>query len=151
MPIEQTPQYRMMIDRSFPRRVHVREAEFGEETTITLKFDGYRAMRALMIYNSRNMDSAFFDITRIEFDCRREDGSLVTKYIDHLAFDWQAYTSVDDVDVIRPAAAAIAEFDEMECDEIRITVTPATQEQIPVHGLNGLAELALSEIRVLGK
>ncbi|HIZ72979.1 MAG TPA: hypothetical protein H9964_05320, partial [Candidatus Gallimonas intestinavium] len=70
---------------------------------------------------------------------------------DHLAFDWQAYTSVDDVDVIRPAAAAIAEFDEMECDEIRITVTPATQEQIPVHGLNGLAELALSEIRVLGK
>lgn len=130
---------------------YVREAEFGEETTITLKFDGYRAMRALMIYNSKNMDSAFFDITRIEFDCRREDGSLVTKYIDNLAFDWQAYTSVDDVDVIRPAAAAIAEFDEMECDEIRITVTPATQEQIPVHGLNGLAELALSEIRVLGK
>ena len=29
MPIEQTPQYRMMIDRSFPRRVHVREAEFA--------------------------------------------------------------------------------------------------------------------------
>ena len=80
-----------------------------------------------------------------------EDGTLATKYIDGLVFDWEAYTSSDDIDVIRPAASAIAEFDEIECIEIRITISPATEEQIPVHGYNDMAELAVSEIRVLGK
>ena len=104
-----------------------------------------------MIYNSKNMESAFYNIERVEFDCRLEDGTLATKYIDGLVFDWDAYTSTDDIDVIRPAASAIAEFDEIECIEIRITISPATEEQIPVHGYNDMAELAVSEIRVLGK
>ena len=97
------------------------------------------------------MESAFFNIDRAEYDCRLEDGTLATKYIDGLVFDWDAYTSTDDIDVIRPAASAIAEFDEIECNEIRITISPATEEQIPVHGYNDMAELAVSEIRVLGK
>ena len=130
---------------------YVKETEFSAETTITLKFDDYKTIRALMIYNSKNMESAFYDIERVEFDCRLEDGTFATKYIDKLAFDIMAYTSTDDIDVLRPASSAIAEFDEIECNEIRITITPATEEQIPVHGFNDLAILAVSEIRVLGK
>ncbi len=130
---------------------YVKETCFTAETTITLTFDDYKTIRALMIYNSKNMESAFYDIERVEFDCRLEDGTLATKYIDGLVFDWDAYTSTDDIDVIRPAASAIAEFDEIECNEIRITISPATEEQIPVHGYDDMAELAVSEIRVLGK
>lgn len=130
---------------------YIKETCFTAETTITLTFDDYKTIRALMIYNSKNMESAFYDIERVEFDCRLEDGTLATKYIDGLVFDWDAYTSTDDIDVIRPAASAIAEFDEIECNEIRITISPATEEQIPVHGYDDMAELAVSEIRVLGK
>ena len=130
---------------------YVKETCFTAETTITLTFDDYKTIRALMIYNSKNMESAFYNIERVEFDCRLEDGTLATKYIDGLVFDCDAYTSTDDIDVIRPAASAIAEFDEIECNEIRITISPATEEQIPVHGYNDMAELAVSEIRVLGK
>lgn len=130
---------------------YIKETEFSGETTITLKFDDYKTIRALMVYNSKNMESAFYDIERVEFDCRLEDGTFVTKYIDGLAYDIKAYTSTDDIDVLRPASSAIAEFDEIECNEIRITITPATEEQIPVHGFNDLAILAVSEIRVLGK
>lgn len=130
---------------------YVKETRFTAKTTITLTFDDYKTIRALMIYNSKYMESAFYDIERVEFDCRLEDGTLATKYIDGLAFDLEAYTSDDDVDVIRPAASAIAEFDEIECNEIRITISPATEEQIPVHGYDDMAALAVSEIRVLGK
>ena len=130
---------------------YIKETEFSAETTITLKFDDYKTIRALMIYNSKNMESAFYDIERVEFDCRLEDGTFATKYIDKLAFDIMAYTSTDDIDVLRPASSAVAEFDEIECNEIRITIKPATEEQIPVHGFNDLAVLAVSEIRVLGK
>lgn len=130
---------------------YVKETCFTAETTITLTFDDYKTIRALMIYNSKNMESAFYNIERVEFDCRLEDGTLATKYIDGLVFDWDAYTSTDDIDVIRPAASAIAEFDEIECIEIRITISPATEEQIPVHGYDDMAEIAVSEIRVLGK
>lgn len=130
---------------------YIKETEFTGETTITLKFDDYKTIRALMIYNSKNMESAFYGIERVEFDCRLEDGTLATKYIDDLKYDIEAYTSTDDMDVLRPASSAIAEFDEIACNEIRITIVPATEEQIPVHGFNEMAELAVSEIRVLGK
>lgn len=130
---------------------YIKETEFTGETTITLKFDDYKTIRALMIYNSKNMESAFYGIERVEFDCRLEDGTLATKYIDNLKYDIEAYTSTDDMDVLRPASSAIAEFDEIACNEIRITIVPATEEQIPVHGFNEMAELAVSEIRVLGK
>lgn len=38
---------------------YIKETEFSRETTITLKFDDYKTIRALMVYNSKNMESAF--------------------------------------------------------------------------------------------
>ena len=129
---------------------YVQESAFTGKTTVTLTFDDYKTVRALMVYNSKNMQSAFYEIERIEFDCKEEDGSEVTRFIDRLAFDWKAYTA-GDPDVIRPASAAYAEFAEIRCKTIRITIAPATEEQIAVHGMDDMPELSVSEIRVLGK
>ena len=130
---------------------HVKEAAFIDQTTIEIDLGEPHAVKAIMVYNSKNMESAFYDVKRIEFDVEADDGSTYTKYIDNLKFDWQAYTSADDIDVIRPTGSAIAEFDEIRCQNIRLTIAPATLDQIAVHGLNDMPELAVSEIRVLGK
>lgn len=134
---------------------YVQETRFDGKTTITFTFEDYRTICALMIYNSKYKGSAFYEIERIEMDCKEADGSLVTRYIEKLQFDWNAYTSVDDEDVVRPASSAYAEFAEISCNEIRITIAPASVEQIPVHGMEGYtasgAEIAVSEIKVLGK
>lgn len=130
---------------------HVKEAAFTDQTTIEIDLGEPHAVKAIMVYNSKNMESAFYDVKRIEFDVEADDGSTYTKYIDNLKFDWQAYTSADDIDVIRPTGSAIAEFDDIRCQNIRLTIAPATLDQIAVHGLNDMPELAVSEIRVLGK
>ena len=130
---------------------YVKETEFTGETVITLSFDDYRDIKALMIYNSKWMESAFYDIYRIEFDCLDSSGNKVKKVIRNLQFDWNAYTSTDDVDVIRGASPAIAEFNETKIKEIRIKIKPANNEQIFVHGADDMSELALGEIEILGR
>lgn len=130
---------------------YVKETEFTDETVITFTFDDYRNIKALMIYNSKWMESAFYEIYRIEFDCLDGNNEEVTKVIKNLAFDWNAYTSIDDIDVVRSGSAAIAEFNETKIKEIRIIIKPATNEQIYVHGFNEMSELALGEIEILGR
>lgn len=132
-------------------QTYVKEEAFIAETNIEIDLGEPHEVKAIMVYNSKNMESAFYDIKRIEFDCLADDGSTYTKYIDNLKFDWTAYTSSDDIDVIRPSGSAIAEFDEIKCQNIRLTIAPASLDQIAVHGLNDMPELSLSEIRVLGK
>lgn len=106
---------------------------------ITLTFKDYRAVTAIMIYNSKSMSTAFDNIARIEFDFRNGTETGV-KFIEDLAFDWKLATSADGT-MIRPGTASIAEFYEMEVKEIRITVkVPEDKEYI-----------GLSEIAVLGK
>jgi hypothetical protein len=130
---------------------YVKETEFTGETVITFTFDDYRDIKALMIYNSKWMESAFYEIYRIEFDCLDSTNKKVTKVIKNLKFDWNAYTSSDDVDVIRAGSAAIAEFNETKIKEIRIIIKPATNEQIFVHGYNDMSQIALGEIEIIGR
>ena len=130
---------------------YVKETEFTGKTVITLTFEDYRDIKALMIYNSKWMESAFYEIYRIEFDCLNSKNKKVTKVIKNLKFDWNAYTSIDDIDVIRSGSAAIAEFNETKIKEIRIVIEPATNEEIYVHGANEMSELALGEIEILGR
>ena len=92
-----------------------------------------------------------YEIYRIEFDCLNSKNKKVTKVIKNLKFDWNAYTSIDDIDVIRSGSAAIAEFNETKIKEIRIVIEPATNEEIYVHGANEMSELALGEIEILGR
>jgi hypothetical protein len=127
---------------------YVKSTEFTDETTITLTFDDYKTVKGIMIHNSEWIESAFHEIDRIEFTYR-EDGKDKVKYIEKLAFDWNANSNQGFS--MSPAGAAIAEFHEIEVKEIRITVKPATMEQVPLHDSTLEAPLAIGEIVVLGK
>jgi hypothetical protein len=127
---------------------YVKSTEFTDETTITLTFDDYKTVKGIMIHNSEWIESAFHEIDRIEFTYR-EDGKDKVKYIEHLAFDWKANSNQGFS--MSPAGAAIAEFNEIEVKEIRITVKPATAEQVSLHDGTLEAPLAIGEIVVLGK
>ena len=117
-----------------------------------------------MIYNSKYLPRAFLNIDRIEFDCKNADGSEVTNYISSLSMNWRMNRhSSNSSDALKNAAAAIAEFDEILCNEIRITIdVPASGWQIDEDGNIIFAEedymmfehekvVGISEIVVLGK
>ncbi len=113
-----------------------------QSTTITMKFDDYRTVRALMLYNSVFYDTHFNKVDKIELDFKKvKDGKEVfgTAYIKDLLFDEEDYVVIDDVlgNRMRPGAAAIAEFEELAVKEIRITFKSKTA-------------IAVSEIVVLG-
>lgn len=131
------------IDTFFGDAV-AKDVEFNGETTITMNFAEAQTIRALMIYNSSDVNKAFDEIERIEFVCA--DGSK--KYINHLGFDFTAntytlakYQGKTDGDEKFINGASVAEFNEMKVKEIRITVKPGA----------GKSSVALGEIVVLGK
>ena len=119
------------------------EAEFTGTTTITLTWDDYRTVRALLLYNTTFEEKAFGAIDRIEFDCRTEDGTEQTRVITDAAYNLEEYTSNSlGTTYVRPGAALVLRLtDAADVKEIRITVTvPAGQESA-----------AISEIEVLAK
>lgn len=123
---------------------YVRETEFEGNTTITLTFDEYKPVRAIMIYNSKLKENAFYEIKRVEFDTKNDKGHHEIMYIDNLAFDWTAASSRDDIDVIRGGHAAIAEFYEMQVKTIRISIDIPTYEQIDIaSGIVGVGEIVV--------
>lgn len=131
----------------------VKEFSASGESVITLKFDEYVTARAIMFYNSYDYKKTFDSIDRIEFSYRKEiDGKMYTgvAVIEDLGFDFDAnaipedylrYRGESDMDQIRPCSSAIAEFNEIEIDQIKVFVSaPNTQELVNI-----------SEITVLGK
>ncbi len=110
-------------------------------TTITLDFNAYRTVRALMIYNSRDYDKAFKEIYRIEMDfISPKEGETVkgTVYIDNLKFNEKYFYELYNQTYVIPGTAAIAEFEEIKVKTIRII-------------LNTSKAVNVSEIVVLGR
>lgn len=128
-----------VINKNFVDK-YIHETVITDTSTITLKFNDYRDVRAIMIYNSKYMETAFKEIESIEFDYKDGDTTGI-KRIENLAFDWKGNVDINDDETIRRGAAAIAEFYEMPVKEIRLTV------KIP----SGQTKVGLSEIVVLGK
>ena len=127
----------------------VKEFEAKKGTTeITLSFEDYRTIRSIMIFNSKNIDTMFDKIDRIELDFKKTDinGNEVigTAYMENLLFDTDAYLTNwggDDsgIDIMmRPGGSVTAEFDELQVKTIRITL----KSDKPV---------SISEIFLLGK
>ncbi|MBQ8380905.1 MAG: hypothetical protein IJY18_03335 [Clostridia bacterium] len=123
----------------------------NSDTVITLSFEDYVYARAILIYNSYDYSTAFEKIDRIELSYRKSvDGRyyLGKAFIDDLGFNFEAnlipesyLTAKGESDLLRlrPMGAAIAEFDDIEINEIKIYLSGCG------------AELATSEITVLGK
>ena len=121
--------------------------DFDKQTTITLKFSDYRAIRSVMIFNNNDLDTMFENVSRIEFDFVKtdKDGNeqKSTAYIADLKFDKNKFTTAwdpedNDENYARPGGSVTVEFDELKVNEIRITV-PTDK---PVR---------ISEIYVLGR
>lgn len=131
------------IIRFFSWDNFIKEFECGKKkTTITLSFDDYRTIRAIMIYNSYDYQKHFENIDKIEFDAIKTiDGKekKITALIENLKFDVDRYINAEEegAEFMRPGGAAIAEFAELKVKEIRIT-------------LKHDAPVAISEIFVLG-
>ena len=112
----------------------------GGTSTIKLEWDDFKTVRGLMIYNSYDYAETFVDVSKVEFEYKRADGSTATAVIENLPFDWDWNAELD-FEFMRPGGAAIAEFNEMPVKSITITVSSATDAE----------HLALGEIIVLGK
>ena len=85
-----------------------------------MTFDDYRTLKALQIYNSKNEDSSFLNISKIEFDAKI-DGKEGVVYIKDLAFNWDRAMFESGFGV-RAAYSADAIFEEMLVKEVRITI-----------------------------
>lgn len=122
---------------------HDQIAEFNADagkTTITLDFEDYRTIRALMVFNARDIENWFEKIDRIEFDFAAEkDGQRIesTAYIANLAFNQELYRN-DAMEIARPGGSVCVEFNEISVKTIRITI-------------DSDKAFAISEIYVLGK
>lgn len=134
---------------------NVPEFEAKGNTEITLTFSDYVTARAIMIYNSQDYMKIFTEIDRIEFSYRDENGNTGMAYIDDLAFNLDAnlvpldyLLSDDEMEFIddsyytmRVGGAAVAEFNELSINKIKIKIKKASGKD----GLN------ISDIVVLGK
>lgn len=109
-------------------------------TKITVEFDSEKTVRAVMLYNSREIWLAFSKIDRIELE-----GKSGVYYISDLAFPSEYYWS--DLSQMRPGGAAIAEFNEISVKKITFTLS----EKLSDVQNEDFAGIALSELVVLGK
>ena len=122
---------------------YIKETTIQETTTFTFDFDSERAVRAILVYNSKMENAAFANISKIEFVCEK-NGKDVTHYIENVKFSSEYYKA-NDFDgtfyYVTPGVAAYAEFDELNAKSIRITV------EVP----KGQESVGISEIKILGK
>ena len=142
---------------------YISETVITEKAVITLTFPDYVSVRAIMIYNSKLLSRSFMEIERVEFDCKNADGSEVTNYISALQMDWRTDRHSSNGEALKNGSAAVAEFAEILCKEIRITIdVPQSGWLIDENGNISFAEeeymmfehekiVGISEIAVLGK
>jgi hypothetical protein len=122
---------------------YVQETVITQTTTFTFDFAEARAVRAVMVYNSKLEFTAFHGVAKMEFICI-EDGKEVVRYIENIAFSSEHFEANDydgAIFYITPGAAAYAEFNELNVKSLRITI------EIP----QGQESVGISEIRILGK
>ena len=122
---------------------YIKETMITETTTFTFDFEDARSVRAVMVYNSKNENTCFRNIPKVEFVCE-EDGQEVIRCIQDLQFSAE-YIRTNDYDgsiyYVTPGAAAYAEFNELNVKSVKITV------EVP----KGQDSAGISEIRILGK
>ena len=121
----------------------VKETEFasGGDAQITLTFDDYRSVRALMLYNSIDYNKAFYQIARITLEVRTESGAQGTAYITGAAFSFDENTCYASQELMFAGSNLVVEFAEVEVKSITITFRVPTGRTIA----------AVGDVWVLGK
>ena len=141
----------LLVDELMKLRTYDKVEELVSEknVVITIKFDDYRTIKSLLIYNSSDYYKAFEKIEKIDFKFRKKlDGKpcVGTARISNVEYDFGSYSNADmpyatSTLYMRPGAPMIFEFDELEVNEINIQI-PCPDDK---------DEIALNEIVVLGK
>lgn len=111
--------------------------------TITLDFEDYVTARSLLIYNSYDYYSSFYQVARIDFSFRKVvDGvdCVGTARVEDIYYDFETYAQLQ-YEIMRPGAPLIIEFDELEINKVTITIACPT----------GQEDFAISEIMLMGK
>ena len=134
----------LSMQKTFGFADFVKETTITKTTTFTFDFAEERTIRALMIYNSKDVESIFRN-ARVEFTCEQSDGTTITKVIKNLEFDVAQYCSKSGYSgkfvYVMSGSAAVSEFYELKTKSVKITINvPDGQEQV-----------GLSEIRILGR
>ena len=122
---------------------YIKETMITETKTFTFDFADARTVCAVMVYNSKNEDTCFLNISKVEFVCE-ENGEEVIRCIRDIRFSHEYYRANDydnSIYYVTPGAAAYAEFDALNVKSIRIEV------EVP----EGQASVGISEVRILGK
>lgn len=122
---------------------YIKETMIEKTTTFTFDFEEARTVRAIMIYNSKNENTCFRNISKVEFVCE-EDGKEVIRCIENIKFSEEYYRANDLDDSIYyvvPGASAYAEFNELNVKAIKVTV------EVP----EGQENVGISEVRIIGK
>ena len=114
----------------------------GNSVTVTLTFDREVSVRAIMVYNGRELVHAFSKVDLIRFD--GEDGAY---YIEDLIFP-DAYISGKPR--MRPGGAAVAEFNEIKTNKITICITQKVATEL-LPDADDVAGISISDIVVIGK
>ena len=141
----------LLVDELMKLRSYDKVEELVSEknVVITVKFDDYRTIKSLLIYNSSDYYKAFEKIEKIDFKFRKKlDGKpcVGTARISDVEYDFGSYSNADmpyatSTLYMRPGAPMIFEFDELEVNEISIQI-PCPDDK---------DEIALNEIVILGK
>ncbi|MCI8434679.1 MAG: family 43 glycosylhydrolase [Clostridia bacterium] len=113
----------------------------GKGTTITIELPEEKDVRAIMVYNSREIWLAFSKIDSIVFE-----GSNGKYGIADLLFPQEYYW--DDLSRMRPGGAAVATFVEIKVKKVTLTISA---KLVPDNGNEDFSGIALSEIVLLGK
>jgi len=138
----------------YTNNTFVKEFETKKKTTITLTFDDYREVSAVMIYNSKTFEKTFISVPKIEFDYEL-DGKKGTAQITDLAFNWDFYKMATSLEM-RPGGSAVAVINPLKVKEIRITLDLQERpDELAIMDDEGWIikqeTIGVSEIVVLGK
>ena len=120
----------------------VDECEFNNgKSVISLTFDDYQTIKAIMVYNSNDFYKTFKEIDNIRLYIKK-DGVETVSDTGVIPFNYHEYSLIDqDYKTVFAGASSTIEFNDLEVNKIEITVSKSYGESI----------LGISEIQVLGK
>ena len=111
------------------------------KSVISLTFDDYQTIKAIMVYNSNDFYKTFKEIDNIRLYLKK-DGIETVSDTGVIPFNYHEYSLIDqDYKTVFAGASSTIEFNDLEVNKIEITVSKSYGESI----------LGISEIQVLGK
>lgn len=112
----------------------------SNSVTITIDFGKEVVLSAIMVYNGHDINYAFSSIDVIRFESA--EGNY---YLENLEFPKDYISEF----IMRPGGAAIAEFNEIKANKIKIKITKKIADE--KSNLGAMSGISVSDIVVLGK